>query len=81
MEPVTISGCHSVSCIPVKKLKFIVRLTDDDLPVLFVVGDLVAGSGLGEGEPSHHEDDQARDVFAVRLSPLVLVPVAVAIAG
>ena len=77
MEPVTISGCHSVSCIPLKKLKFIVRLTDDDLPVLVGVGHLVSGSHLRVAGATYHEDDDARHVAHVLLR-LVLVPLTVA---
>ncbi len=56
------------------------KLTDDDLPVFLVVCDLVSGPGLWECESSHDEDDQPRHILPVRLSSLILVPVAVAVA-
>ena len=60
-----------------KKLKFIVRLTDDDLPVLVGVGHLVSGPHLRVAGATHHEDDDARHVAHVLLR-LVLVPLTVA---
>ncbi len=56
------------------------KLTDDDLPIFLVVCDFVSGPGLWECESSHDEDDQPRHILPVRLSPLILVPVAVAVA-
>ena len=59
-----------------KKFKFIVLLTNDDLPVLVGVGHLVSGSHLRVAGATYHEDDDARHVAHVLLC-LVLVPLTV----
>lgn len=57
-----------------------VQLTDDDLPVLGIVGNLICATDLGEAAATHDEHNQPGHILH-RLLTFVLVPVPVACAA
>lgn len=49
-------------------------LTNDDLPVLDSLGDLIGGAHFRVGDAAHHEDDQPGHVLDFVLVPVAGVP-------